>query len=142
ALEKFESGIRMLESIRAAKPDDPMVAFRLAWLRWQKGRTLGGSGKRGEEITHLTSAVALLTTLEAAGGHASPPLEQIQRSLAYLLSDLGHARQMAGDLAAAREAFAEAQAYWQRLLETHSDREEYRDGEEWCRQRLAELKPK
>ncbi len=140
ALEKFETGVRMLESIRATKPADSMAAYRLSLLRWQQGRTVGNTGKRDEEIQLLANAAALLVTLEAKPGPESPPIDQIQRSLAYLLGDLGHARQMAGDKDGARQAFTDAESYWKRLLEGGSNSEEYREGQSWCRQRLAELR--
>lgn len=140
ALKAFDQGIRMLEGARAAAPANAMVAYRLALLWWQKGRTLGTSGKRDEEIRLLTEARLLLTKLEGTTGGDGPPIEQIQRSLAYLLGDLGHALQLAGKSPEARKTFTDAHEYWKLLLKARKTSEEYLDGESWCRQRIGELK--
>lgn len=140
ALKAFDQGIRMLEGARAAKPADMMVAYRLSLLWWQKGRTLGTSGKRDEEIRLLTDARLLLTTLEGSRGGGGPPVEQIQRATAYLLGDLGHVLQLSKQTDDARKAFSEAHEYWKLLLASRKGSEEYIEGEAWCRQRLEELK--
>lgn len=140
ALKAFDQGVRMLEAVRAAKPGDTMVAFRLALLWWQKGRTLGNTGKRDEEIHLLTESRQLLSKLEGGAAGEGPPVEQIQRSAAYLLSDLGHAFQLANRKEESRKTFADAHEYWKLLLKTRKNSEEYLEGEAWCRQRIAELK--
>jgi serine/threonine protein kinase len=135
----FDEGIRLLEGVRAAKPDDPTVRYRLALLWWQQGRMPGPSGKPAEEIRLLTDARALLAKLEVERNAGAPPLEQVQRALAYLLGDLGHMLQLAGKKAEAGSAFGEAIPYWDLLLKSRPTSEEYAEGRAWCRQRLQEL---
>lgn len=140
AMADFEEGIRMLERIRASAKQDTLVAYRLALLLWQKGRMMGMSGKRDEEITLITRAKALLADLESASQGSGPRPEQLQRSGAYLLGDLGHAFQMGGRKDDARGAFRDAVSLWEGLLSSRPQSEEYTEGLTWCRQRLDDLK--
>jgi tetratricopeptide (TPR) repeat protein len=140
AMKAFDEGIRLLEGVRASAPDNATVCYRLALLWWQKGRLLGIGGKRAEEIRLTGNARDLLTKLEGARQTEGPPLEQIQRSVAYLLGDLGHALQLAEKKAEAKVAFSDAVAYWEMLLKSRPKSEEYEEGCAWCRQRLKDLK--
>ncbi len=140
ALKGFDDGIRMLEAIRASAPDNALVSYRLALLWWQKGRMLGMGGKREEEITLLAKARVLLGELEAAPAASGPRPEQLQRSGAYLLGDLGHALQLAERKEQAARAFGEAVTLWESLLRTRPRSEEYSEGLNWARQRLRDLK--
>jgi hypothetical protein len=139
ASQAFDEGIRLLEGVRAAKPGDALVGYRLALLWWQKGRMLGTSGKHAEEIRLIVQARTLLAKLEAERNAGGPPLEQLQRSLAYLLGDLGHVTQLAGQRDEAKQAFGDAIGYWECLLKSRPLSEEYEEGCAWCRQRLQEL---
>lgn len=139
ALEAFDRGIRLLEGLRASAPGDPSVRYRLALLGWQKGRMLGTGGKRDEEIRLTTDARDLLARLETEHQPGGPPLEQIQRSTAYLLGDLGHVLQLVKKNAAAKTAFADAVRYWETLVKARPKNEEYAEAGTWCRQRLKEL---
>lgn len=145
AIKSFDRAIRMLEGAHAEQPGNTMVAYRLGLLEWQRACTLGTLGKRDEEITRLGAARALLTPLADPGGTEAPSPEQVRRSLAYLLGDLGHALQLAAgkDKARtdeARKAFTDALDYWKLLVKARPDSEEYQEGESRCRERLAELK--
>ena len=140
ALKAFDQAIRMLEAVRASKPGSTMVSYRLALLWWQKACALGTSGKRDEEIRLLTESRQLLAKLEAGAAGEGPPVEQIQRSAAYLLGDLGHSLQLSGRKDDARKAFTEALDHWKLLLNTRKNSEEYLEGETRCRERIAELK--
>ena len=99
----------------------------------------GASGKPDEEIRLLTEARALLDQLEVERNAGGPPLEQVQRALAYLLGDLGHLQLLAGQKAEAGKAFGEAIPYWELLLKARPTSEEYEEGRDWCRLRLQEL---
>ncbi|MBC8127471.1 MAG: hypothetical protein H8M99_10065 [Gloeobacteraceae cyanobacterium ES-bin-144] len=140
AMKDFDEGIRMLERIRASSPDNALVSYRLALLWWQKGRMLGMAGKRDEEIALIGKARDLLGKLEVAQATSGPRPEQLQRSGAYLLGDLGHALQLAGRKTDAFQAFTDAVALWKNLLTSRPQSEEYNEGITWCRQRLADLK--
>jgi tetratricopeptide (TPR) repeat protein len=140
ALAGYDEGIRMLEALRASAPDQAMVAYRLALLWWQKGRMLGMAGKRDEEIVLLGKARESLERLESGRSASGPSSEHLQRSVAYLLGDCGHALQLADRKDDAVRAFAEAVARWQRLCEARPRSEEYSEGLNWCRQRVADLK--
>ena len=139
AMTDFEEGIRMLEGLRASAPGNSLVAYRLALLWWQKGRMLGMAGKRAEEINLVGRARALLAELESQPAAAGPRPEQLQRSGAYLLGDLGHALQLANRTADAVKTFKEAVVLWEGLLRSRPQSEEYGEGLTWCRQRLADL---
>ena len=140
AIRDFDEGIRMLEALRASKPGDALVSYRLALLWWQKGRMLGMGGKRDEEISLMLKSRDLLAELEATEPVAGPRPEQLQRSTAYLCGDIGHAMQLAGRDADAARAFSEAVALWQALLAARPQSEEYSEGLAWCKQRLQEVK--
>lgn len=140
AMKTFDEAIRMLEGVLASAPNDAGANYRLALLWWQKARMLGGEGKRDDEISLTLRARALLSKLENDRQPAGPPLEQIQRSLAYLLGDLGHGLQLVDKKPDAKAAFGDALAAWEKLLKTRPVSEEYEEGVTWCRQRLKELK--
>jgi hypothetical protein len=87
----------------------------------------------------ITDARTLLIKLEGERNAGGPPLEQIQRSMAYLLGDLGHVLQLAEKKDQAGKSFSDAAAYWEMLLKSRPKSEEYEEGCAWCRQRLQEL---
>jgi hypothetical protein len=140
AMKHFDDGIRMLEGIRAAVPGDAMVSYRLALLWWQKGRMVGNTGGRDEEIALLGRARDLLGSLEVSHPVSGPRPEQLQRTGAYLAGDLGHALQLANRKADAARAFSAAVSLWEGLQSSRPQTEEYQEGLSWSRQRLEDLK--
>lgn len=136
----YDDGIRMLEALRASAPGNAMVAYRLSLLWWQKGRMLGMGGHRDEEITLIRRARELLGQLETTPSSTGPRPEQLQSSGGYLLGDLGHALQLANRKGEAKQAFSDAVALWDGLLQSRPRSEEYREDLAWCRQRLENLK--
>lgn len=130
----------MLDAVRASDVNNAMVSYRLALLWWQKGRMVGMSGNRSEEIVLIRKARDLLGKLEAANSASGPRPEQLQSSGAYLLGDLGHALQLASRKDEALKAFSDAVALWESLLASRPQSEEYSEGLSWCRQRLKDLK--
>ncbi len=139
AIADFDEGIRLLERLRASAPANPLVAYRLSLLWWQKGRMLGMAGKRTEEISLMGRARNLLADLESKPAVSGPRPEQLQRSTAYLLGDLGHALQLENRLPDAGRTFEEAVNLWEGLLRSRPQSEEYSEGLTWCRQRLDDL---
>lgn len=139
ALKSFDEALRMLEGLYASYPDNPLAGYRLALLWWQKGKMLGMTGKRAEEVELIRRAHGMMTRLEADKNPGGPPMEKIQRSSGYLLGDLGHALQLAGRKEEAVGAFAESVSFWERLLEARPKSEEYQESLAWCRQRIKEL---
>ena len=140
ANKDFDEGIRMLEAVRASAPGDAMVSYRLALLWWQKGRMLGTAGNRAEEIVLIQKSKDLLGQLEAGRSSSGPRPEQLQRSGAYLLGDLGHSLQLAGRKEEAAKVFAEAVTLWEGLFASRPQSEEYSEGLAWCRQRLGDIR--
>ena len=140
ALRDCDDGIRILKSIPASSGEWTSASFRLALLGWQKGRLLGMAGKRDEEITLICEARDVLKNLKAAGQAEAPQPEQVLRSRAYLLGDLGHAMQLATRKEDAILAFTEAVSLWEDLSASRPRTEEYSEGLAWCRQRLADMK--
>jgi eukaryotic-like serine/threonine-protein kinase len=140
AMKDFDEGIRMLEAIRASKRDNSMVSYRLALLWWQKGRMIGMAGNRAEEINLIGKAQDLLGKLESDLSASGPRPEQIQRSSAYLLGDLGHALQLASRKEDSARAFKDAVGLWESLLRSRPQNEEYTEGLTWCRQRLEDVR--
>ena len=140
AMKDYDEGIRILEGIRASSPGNAIVSYRLALLWWQKGRMLGMSGNREEEIALISRARDLLGQLESGQSANGPRPEQLQSSGAYLLGDLGHALQLANRKDAAVEAFKDAVSLWEGLVASRPQSEEYGEGLAWCRQRLDDLK--
>lgn len=139
AVRSFDEGIRMLEGIHASAPDNALVRYRLALLWWQKGRMIGMGGGRKVEIDLLRKSYDFLVKLEAARASDGPPMERIQSSSGYLLGDLGHSLQLEGRKEEAKTAFTESAAYWERLLQSRPQSEEYQESLAWCRQRIKEL---
>lgn len=139
AVKSFDEGIRMLEGIHASAPDNALVRYRLALLWWQKGRMLGMGGNRKAEIDLLRKSYDFLVKLEAARTPDGPPNNRIQSSSGYLLGDLGHSLQLEGKKEEAKTAFTESAAYWERLLQSRPQSEEYQESLAWCRQRIKEL---
>jgi tetratricopeptide (TPR) repeat protein len=140
AMRDYDDGIRMLEAIRASSPGNAIVSYRLALLWWQKGRMLGMSGQRNDEIAHIRKARDLLGQLETGPSSTGPRPEQLQSSGAYLLGDLGHALQLGNQRQEAVHAFSDAVALWESLLRSRPQSEEYSEGLAWCRQRLEDLR--
>ena len=101
---------------------------------------LGMAGHRDDEIAYISRARDLLRQLETDQSASGPRPEQLQSSGAYLLGDLGHALQLAGQKADAKAAFADAVTLWEGLVTSRPRSEEYSEGLAWCRQRLDDLK--
>jgi eukaryotic-like serine/threonine-protein kinase len=140
AMADYNTGIRMLEALRASASGNAMVPYRLALLYWQKGRMLGMADQRSEEINLIRKADDLLTQLETDASTSGPRPEQLQSTGAYLHGDLGHALQLANQKEAAVRAFSDAAALWEGLLKSRTQSEEFSEGLEWCRHRLADLR--
>ncbi len=140
ALRAYDEGIRMLEAVKASVPGNAMASYRLALLWWQKGRMVGMSGNRSEEIALIRKSRDLLGKLETGTQSAGPRPEQLQSSGAYLAGDLGHALQLADRKEDAMKAFSEAVTLWEGLLTSRPQSEEYSEGLAWCRQRLGDLR--
>ena len=129
----FDEGINLLE--RQGTGHDGMVDYRLALLWWQKGRMLGFSGEREEELTFLTKARDLLRDLETKGDKSGIRPEELQRSSAYLLGDFAHAYELSDDTKRAKEVYGEAISLWEGLVRMRPQSEEYVEGLEWIRER-------
>ncbi|MFZ9935472.1 MAG: protein kinase domain-containing protein [Luteolibacter sp.] len=140
AMPLCDEGIRALEGLRAAAGSDPLPAYRLALLWWQKARLLGDSGRLEGEIEWLGRAHELLESLVRDDAVLGPLPEQILRTSAYLAGDLGHALQIANRKGAAAQTFDAAVSLWEKLAALRPDRSEYQEGLTWSRQRRSELK--
>ncbi len=140
ALPLYDEAIRMLEGIRAAPAANPLPAYRLALLWWQKARLLGDSGQIDGEIEWLGRARDLLGSLVRDDAVSGPLPEQILRASAYLASDLGHALQIANRKGDASRTFDAAVSLWEKLTALRPSHGEYQEGLTWSRQRRAELK--
>jgi eukaryotic-like serine/threonine-protein kinase len=140
AMADYDAGIRMLEALHISTSEQAMIPYRLAILYWQKGRMLGMTGQRSEEINLIGKAGDLLSQITKTALIDGPRPEQLQSTNAYLLGDLGHALQLANRKDEAKRAFSDAMALWEGLLKLRSQSEEFREGLEWCRQRLADLR--
>jgi tetratricopeptide (TPR) repeat protein len=135
AMKAFEDGIAILQ--RQAKY--PMRDYRLALLIWQKGRMLGFSGKKDDEIKLLIEANESLKNLKLTSDEESPRQENLHRSRAYLLGDLAHSLEMSKQVDQSKAIYQEAIGVWQALLKLRPNSEEYRSALEWNRQRVSDL---
>lgn len=133
ALKTLEEGISILER----QEKHPMRDYRLALLQWQKGRMLGYSGKRDDELKLLVEADDTLKNFQP--GNQGPRPEVLQRSRAYLLGDLAHALEMSKQNDRAEKIYHEAMGVWDALLKLRPENEEYRSALEWSRQRVSKL---
>ena len=135
AMKAFEEGITILERLKPY----PMRDYRLALLNWQKGRMLGYSGKKSEELILLGKANEVLKGLQATAHEGGLRMETLQRSRAYLLGDFAHALEMAKQNDKAKQIYGEAITVWEALLKLRPNNEEYRSALDWSRQRVSEL---
>lgn len=133
ALATFEEGIMLLE--RQGSDHDGMVDYRLALLWWQKGRMLGFTEKKDEELALLAKARETLRGLESRGSDSGVSPEELKRSTAYLLGDYANALELADKPEEAKAIYSEAIALWESLSKSRPRSEEYREGLEWIRQR-------
>lgn len=136
AAKLVDEGIKMLEGGAAAT--NPLARYRLALLWWQRARLMGTSGDARAEVSMGTKALDMLRNLE---GDPSTGLrtEQIRRSTAYLLGDLAHAAETAGDKPSAVKHFEASVQMWEMLCKARPGNEEYESGLNWSRDRLKEL---
>ena len=134
----LDEGIRMLQGVVASNKRDPVAAYRLALLWWQKGRILGGGGQQDLGLKLLEQALAGLRNLDNSE-YALSRGEQLKRSIGYVLGDLGHARQLCGRKEDAARTFTESVKLWEELVKIRPSNEEYKEGLAWSRQRLKEL---
>lgn len=138
AMALYNEGLHLLEGIAIGEKADPMAKYRFALLTWEKGRMLGFAGDRDEEILHEQQAVAILEGLSESSYGVSHS-EQMQRSLGYVLGDLGHAAQLGGQDELSAESFSKAAKIWESLNRDRPGNEEYEEALAWTRQRLDEL---
>jgi tetratricopeptide (TPR) repeat protein len=131
ALAMFEQGIAMLEREKSG----PMVDYRLALLRWQKGRMLGFSGEKEQELTLLSQANESLRKLQDGDDAMGLWRDALPRSRAYLLGDYAHALELAKDKKKSKEIYREAAGLWEKLLDSRPESEEYRSALEWTLER-------
>ena len=94
---------------------------------------------RNQALGFLLQARDTLKMLEASGESPGVTPEQVRRSLAYLLGDLGNAQLGAKKPDVAKRTFVEAVAMWERLANARPKSPEYESGLSWCRRRLEEL---
>ncbi|MFN5578881.1 MAG: hypothetical protein ACK49X_04600 [Akkermansiaceae bacterium] len=133
AVKSLEEGLSILEK----QEKHPMRDYRLALLQWQKGKMLGYSGKKDDELKLLIEADESLKSIQS--GNEGPGLEGLKKSRAYLLGDLAHALEMAKQNDRAEEMYREAMGEWNELLKLRPNNEEYRSALEWIRQRVSKL---
>jgi serine/threonine protein kinase len=139
SMKLLDEGIRLLDAARALD-GSKVAAFRIALLQWQKGGMLGTSDEsRNQALGCLLQARDALKALESAGDSPGVTPEQIRRSLAYLLGDLGNAQLVAKKPEEAKRAFIEAVAMWERLTAARPKNPEYEEGLSWSKRRLEEL---
>jgi len=140
ALKLADDGIRLLEGAHASDPSNGTVCYRLALLWWQKGRMMGASGDRGQELVLIGKARDLLVTLEERTEYGLSRSDQLKKSLGYLLGDFGHAQTLANKGGEAKKTFEQAVTVWEALLKSQPQSEEAEEALTWCRQRLKEIK--
>lgn len=139
AAKLLDEGIRLLDAARTID-GSKVAAFRIALLQWQKGGMLGTSDEsRNQALGCLLQARDALKALESSGDSPGVTPEQIRRSLAYLLGDLGNAQLIAQKSDEAKRTFIEAVAMWERLTTARPKNPEYEEGLAWCKKRLEEL---
>ena len=139
ALARYNDGLRLLEGLTVGENAQPGPMFRYSLLLWEKGRMLGFTGDRASEMDLERRALDILhNLLEKPYGISRA--EQIQRSRGYILGDLGHAAEMAGDKTLSADVFSQAVAVWEELHRERPESEEYEEALAWNRQRLAEFR--
>lgn len=135
AIKAYEEGITLLEK----QDKHPMRDYRLALLNWQKGRMLGFSGEKEDELRLLGMADETLKNLQLIADAKAPRSEVLQRSRAYLLGDFALALEMAKQSERAESIYREAIGVWESLLKIRPNSEEYRSALEWSKQRVTRL---
>ena len=139
AMELYDEGLRLIEGLTVGEKADPVARYRYALLTWEKGRMLGFSSDRSEEIEYEKKAVSILEDLlESPYGISRG--EQIRRSLGYVLADMGLAAQLEDENELSKETFTKAVNVWETLSRERPGNEEYQEALEWTRQGLRDLK--
>jgi len=136
--KRINEGLAYLK--KALKEDDrsAIARYRMGVMTWQKASQHGLSGNRGEEISVGLGAREMISSLLADGCEYPSP-RQLQRSLAYLNGDLGHAALMAGKQEEAVDYFRSSLGQWTLLSGREGGNSEFLEGQEWARDRLREL---
>ena len=138
AKELVDDGIRILESHVAAEKGDALAKFRLAMLLWQKGRISGAANDRKLELALCQQALDIFLKLTDKD-HGFLRTEQVKRSMAYLLGDMGHSALLCKDKEKAKKSFSESIKVWQELLNMRPKNEEYEEGLSWSKNRFKDL---
>lgn len=138
AMELYDEGLRLLEDLTVGEKADPLAKYRFILLTWEKGKMLGFSGKRDEEIEYEQRAVKMMDELLESPYGVSHS-ERLQRSLGYLLGDLGHAAQVGKNSELGASVFNRAVKLWEKLVRDRPGNEEYEEALDWNRQRLDAL---
>lgn len=135
----YQEAESILAEARVRRPEHPMFAYRLAMTWWQKARLPAAAGS-ADDVGMLQRAGGLLNDLVEGADAKGPDAESLLRARAYVAADLGHAHQLRKQRDKARESFGHALEHWQELVGLRPDSEEYRLGEQWCREELLKLK--
>jgi tetratricopeptide (TPR) repeat protein len=138
ALALYDEALGTLEEMMGQEEPDPRVRYRYALLIWQRGRMLGFNDQPEGELRAEQRAVELLRALrETRFGEMHR--EALERSLGYLLGDLGHALQRQDRPQEAAEVFRQAVAVWQQRVRQRPGHEESLEALRWNRQRLEAI---
>jgi eukaryotic-like serine/threonine-protein kinase len=133
AMNALDQGLSILER----QEKYPVRDYRLALLQWQKGKMLGYSGKKDDELKLLIQADEALKNMQLSDD--GPRAEVFKKSRAYLLGDLAHVLELAKQNDRAEEIYREAMVVWEGLLKLRPKNEEYKSALDWSRQRVSKL---
>lgn len=138
AMRLVDEGLRHVEEALEKNNGNHVARFRSALLHWQKA---GLYGWRGESVRELQLGTLARNEIQALldGGCAYPSKAQLQRSRAYLTSELGDAALIAGRDVEAVTYFRESMNAWSELAAGTEGMTEYEEGLDWAEERLRDL---
>ncbi len=138
ALRLIREGQSHVEAALKRDAKDPMARYRLAILTWQEFGLRGSNGGHADALKLGGKARRILREL-ISEAVSYPSQREIQRCLAYLTSDLGHAAQIGTRDSEARTYFQESIAAWKVLATAEGTNDEFQEGFSWAQMRLREL---
>jgi eukaryotic-like serine/threonine-protein kinase len=132
--------VGILTKVVAGHPANPYFAYQLGLAEWQQAELLSDLSKTRESIATMHRALNRLDELLARPETDQIQRRQVQVSMAYLIGDLAHRLEEAGDSADALEAFTNAAKRWREVAATYGEDDVTSDALTWCTRRIEELR--
>ena len=132
--------VAILSKVVADHPPNPYYSYQLALAEWQQAELLSDLKKDREALQTMNVAMKRLEELLGREDVEPAQRRQIHVSMAYLIGDLAHRLDEAGQKADALAAFQNAAKRWKEAADTFGEDAATVDALNWCNRRIEELK--